>query len=138
MPSAMISHAPTTAGLHPSDAAISPALAVERAEQLAHVDDLCLELDHEERAPAGVPREKVDNAALAVDPKGHLGPHAPARIAGESFQDRFRQSGMSSTGDPVEIAGSRSRLDVQSHLKYGRDSTDDPERQRIEVAALDA
>ena len=53
-------------------------LAVERAEQLADVDDLGLQLDNQERPGCWMPRNQVDDAALAVDREGDFGPHQPA------------------------------------------------------------
>ena len=54
------------------------ALAIERPEQLAHVDDLGLELDHEQRPPRRMPAEKIDHATLAIDRERDLGPELPA------------------------------------------------------------
>ena len=44
-----------------------PALSIERPQQLAHVDNLSLDLDHQERPVGGMPGKQVDEPALAID-----------------------------------------------------------------------
>ena len=76
LPALTISHAetvngiPSTLGRHPRSEAT---LAIESPKQLVHVDEGCLELDHQQCAATRVPREDVDDAALAVDRERDFG-----------------------------------------------------------------
>ncbi len=81
-----------------------PALPVERPDELVHVDDGGLELDHRDRARCGVPGQEVDDSALAVDGEGNLGNHDPAGPACDPISDVFAQCRMSGVDDAVELA----------------------------------
>lgn len=65
-----------------ADPACEPALAIERPEQLAHVDDLGLELDHEQRPSRRMPGEKVDDTTFALAERAiAVAPDRPLRRA---------------------------------------------------------
>ena len=62
-----------------SDLTSQPPALIHLSHQLVDVDDVGLELDHDEGAQAAMPRQDVDHAALAVDRERHLRIKHPLR-----------------------------------------------------------
>ncbi|MFL5723841.1 MAG: hypothetical protein ACJ78H_10685, partial [Chloroflexota bacterium] len=55
---------PTT---FPRDPTSKPSLSVDRPDEIVHVDDVGLELDHQQRSTPRMPRQDVDHSPFAVD-----------------------------------------------------------------------
>ncbi len=60
-----------------------PAFAIEGPEKLVDVDELRLQLEHDQVPGRGVPGQLIDDASLAVDRKRHLRLDYPAGRAGD-------------------------------------------------------
>jgi hypothetical protein len=115
-----------------------PSLPVERADEFVHVDDGCLELDHNDRTCGRVPGEKVDDASLAVDRERDLPRCGPTRLASDPGRDPLAQCRMPGADDAFELATGRSRQELQADAKLRRDSAKGGQRHSIHVAVLQA
>ncbi|MGH2483846.1 MAG: hypothetical protein ACRDE9_05270, partial [Candidatus Limnocylindria bacterium] len=54
-------------------------LRIETTEEVLHVDDQCLQFDHQQDAHIRVERQQVDPATLSVPAESHLRPDLPSR-----------------------------------------------------------
>lgn len=127
-------HRPAKVG---GDPAAKSCLSIERAEQFPDIDDLGLELDNEQRATTGVPREQVDHAAFAVDGKRHLGPDGPAVDGVEPADADLGEAGVAGADHPLQVAATPPRQQVHAHLEDCPDRAKRAQAQGIEVASLD-
>src|SRR3954468_12536395 len=104
-------------------------LAVESPEQFVHVNEVRLELDDEECAPAGMPRQDVDHASLTVDRERHLRRKDPVRELGlEPPGDRLVERRMRPVEETVEIAAAPARDDSNLDIQRAGDRSDHVDR----------
>ena len=99
-----------------------PPAPIHAADQLVHIDEIGLELDHEKGAPAGVPGQDVDHAPLTEYRERDFRGEDPVGQRGcEPGTDRFVKPRMSPADEPVEIAGSPSSAERDLDLQGARD-----------------
>ena len=113
------------------------ALSVKRAKQLSDVDDLRLELDHEQGSPLRRPGKKVDDATLAPDRERHLGANRPAEVAKPGGND-LGKLGVAGVDQPVEVAATPSDRLLEPYFERGRYRPERGHRQPADIAALHA
>jgi len=114
-----------------------PALAIQGGQELADVDDLGLQFDDQQDPACRVPREDVDDAALAVDREGDLRLRGPARKITEEAGHQFVHPGMARAHQATEIAALPPNDRVQSRIKGGRHGPDLAERYATQAALFD-
>jgi hypothetical protein len=125
-------HEPEASG----DLGRQPHLPVQRAEQLANVDDLGLHLDDQQRASRWMPGEDVDEPALAPQAERNLWAGHPLG-RDERFDDSIDDLGVATGGDPFDVASPRPHTEVKSGLEHSRDPSNDRDSQLLQLAALD-
>ena len=113
-------------------------LPIERPDEFVDVRDVGLELDDQQRSVAGVPGDDVDHAALRVDREGDFGGELPLRQRfPEPGSDRVVQRGVPSIEESIEVASPPSSKEVDPNIECVGDDPHGPERQGVEMAALD-
>ncbi len=114
-------------------------LAIERADEFVHVDDLGLEFANQERMPLRVPCQEVDHAAFTPDRERDLGRDGPRRPSSlERPGDGFVQRRVACTDEALEVPATPARLQVEPNVEGRSDSPERVQRNLAEVAALDA
>ena len=79
-----------------------PRLGVEAAEQLLHIDQGSLYLDHEQDTGSGMPRKQVDAAALAIAAVADFDLDHPSPSF-EPALDRRADPGVAGVEQPIEL-----------------------------------
>ncbi len=101
-------------------------LAIERADEFVHVDDLGLEFADEERMPLRVPCQEVDHPTFAPDRERDFGRDRPRRPPSlERPGDGFVQRRVACTDEALVVPAAPARLQVEPNVE-GRG--DPPER----------
>ena len=120
------------------DLCCEPALPVDCADEVIDVDDVRLELDHEQGAMTGMPGQDVDDATLAVDRERRLRSERPSRqVIPEHPGNQFMQLRMPGIEQSVQVAGTPSGDQIHPDIERSRHLADRLERQLVHVAALD-
>lgn len=120
-----------------SDPGREPSFAIERCEELIHVDDFGLQLDDEHGPTAGMPAEEVDGPALPVHRECRLRHEHPGRPpCGERSSHRFMERRMGAIQEAIELAATPPRHQVEPHLKGARDGPKRVDGLRPEHATL--
>lgn len=115
-----------------------PATSIHRAEQIADVDQLRLELDDQQGAVFRVPQDQVDHAPLTPDRERDLVGHHPRwEVVGERLRHRLMQSGMPSAEDPIELGTASAWQELEPDLKRRRNLPEDTECHLGKLASLD-
>lgn len=90
------------------------------------------------RARARVPGQQIDQPSLPPDRKGNLRGQGPIRkVAAEGQCDGLVKRRMSLVEHSIQVAAAPARLHLESDVQLGRHRPQRPQRQRIEMAALD-
>lgn len=113
-------------------------LAIERAQELANVDDRCLQLDHEQRPASWLPREQVHDPALPEPAERHLWSDDPTTERLEPPNDRLGELGVQRVDKSVDVGRARPRQQFDPDVEAKRDLADRSEADRVEMAALHA
>ena len=117
---------------------IKRAFSVDLSDQLIDVDDVGLELDHEDRATAGMPGDDVDDTTFAVDGVGDLGGQDPGgELAGEPARDRARGAGVLRVEQAVEVSSAPPRYEIDTDVERRRDPADQVQRERSRMTPLE-
>ena len=111
-------------------------LAIERRKELADVDDLGLELDHEKGAGASVPREQVDGSALPIDRERDLRPDEPAADPIQAGDASLREARVTGIDEAVEVAATPPDHVLHPDLEGAGDSMNDIAAHLAHEAAL--
>lgn len=78
-------------------------LPVKIADQLLGVDDVGLQLRHEQYSTGRVPGEHIDDPALAIDRERNLRHHSPSASSGESARDCLVERGVPGVDQAIEL-----------------------------------
>src|SRR3954454_1755335 len=119
-----------------ADSRREPEPTIHRSEEVVDVDQLGLQLDDEQRSGLSVPAQQIDRAALAVDGIRDFGRDFPPVKRREVGSDLFVKTSMSGGQQPIEIATTPSRDEVQADLEHGADAIDDVQGERRTETAL--
>lgn len=114
-----------------------PALAIDAREQLLDVHELRLELDHEQRPAALVPREDVDRPALAVVRERDLRRECPP-VRREKPGELIVELRVTGGQQPVQLTAAPARPDVDQDAEHARDPPHGVQEGGPQLATLDA
>lgn len=120
-----------------ADDSREPSVPIDGAEKTLDVDDLALELDHDERTRRSMPGECVDDAPLAEDRKRNLGQQPPLGQPGEIPGERLVHGPMTPAEHPVELAAAPSSDHVDPDIESSSDGSGGGKPHLLEAAALD-
>ena len=120
----------------PSDGGREPCLSIERAKELADVHDRGLQLDDQEGPRRGMPRQEVDDTALAADRERDLRTDGPATDLREAPDDRLGEGRVMRMDEPIEIAATPPRRQVDADLEGRGHGADGVHGQQVEAPAL--
>jgi hypothetical protein len=112
-------------------------LAIEHRQKLAGIDDLSLDLDHQNRRRLSVPAEQVDRAALAPDGERHLGQDVPSSDVAHQAGNQSLQCRMPRAEQPIELTAPPARQDVDADVECGGGPAQDRQRYPVQVPSLD-
>jgi hypothetical protein len=112
-------------------------LAIERADELIEIDELALQLDHQDGPRGRVPGQDVDDPALAVHGERDLRRQLPAGKREDPPRDQLVEGRVSRAPHPVQIAAAPATDEIDPQLERGRDRPQGGERARAEMTALD-
>lgn len=107
-----------------SDLPDETALAIERAQQFVDVDELSLELNHEQVPGFGVPGELIDHSSLAVYGKGDLRLDLPTFGLRQSGREILGKDRVAAVEQPVEVAASPPSDELDSNVDGGGNASD--------------
>ncbi len=120
-----------------SDSRCEPRFPIENSEKFLHINDLRLDLDHEQRPRRFVPSQKIDPAPVGVESKGHLRSNCPSSDFAEPACDGALENGVPSVQEPVELAASPSGKDVEPNVEDGSHAPQGVNRHRPDVPSFD-
>ncbi len=109
--------------------------SIHGAQQLVDVDKLRLELDDEQGPAPRVPGNKIDDASLAEVVERNLGDDVPTGVA-EPTRDLLAHRSMAAMQEPIEVAATPSRDDIDANLEGGSGRPDRAQGGGIQMAAL--
>jgi hypothetical protein len=122
----------------PRDLVGQSPLSIDRADQLVDVGDLGLQLDHEQSSPGRMPRQDVDDPALAVNRKRDLRFGQPAGQPRETPGDLLVQGRVAGVQQPVQVAAAPAGHEIDTNIERLRDGPDARQAHRVEMATLHA
>jgi hypothetical protein len=114
-----------------------PPFPIERADGLANVDDLGLDLDEEQRPGRRMPGRDVDEATLAREIERHLGPRDPA-LATKRPEQRLHKRRVTGARQPLDLAGSGPEPEIEASFEHPCDTANHGDAQGGTLATLDA
>ena len=121
------------------DLAGEPPLPVERSHQLVDVGDVRLQLDDQERSPARMPGDDVDDAPLAVDRERDFRRELPGRQrVPEPGGDRVMERRVAGVEQRSRSPARHRGEEVDSNIERGRDGSHGAKRQGVEVTSFEA
>lgn len=112
-------------------------LPIDSRQQLLDIDELRLELDHEEHPTPRMPREDVDRASLSIDRERDLGLVRPPAVPFEMPCELIVHLGVTRGEQPVELATPPARSDVQQDPKDAADRAKGRESDPVQLSTLD-
>lgn len=109
---------------------------VERPDQLLDVHDLGLELDDKDGSARAVPREDVDDPALAVDREGDLWPSAPLGKRREPTRHSPMQRRVTLVEKPRQLTAAPPGKQVQPDVERGSDYAQQAQGTTLQMSPL--
>ena len=107
-------------------------------DQRLRIDDLGLELDHEQTSRSGVPRKDVDDPALPVDRERDLGAPRPAIESSEIGSEGLVECGVAGVDDAIHVSAAPPQADVEAQAERIRDRLEDVQRCTTHAVAFKA
>jgi len=111
-------------------------IAIDGCNQCLDIDELGLQLNHQQRPARRMECEDVDDTSLAVDRERRLRGQEPARVR-EGTGDRFVHRRMARGDHPIEISASPSGDVLEADFERGSDAKQRVDRKAAHMAALD-
>ncbi|MDP9273267.1 MAG: hypothetical protein M3O93_07025 [Chloroflexota bacterium] len=121
----------------PSDSGRQSDLAVQARDQVLQICDRRLELDDEEHARCGEPRQDIDRSPLAKDRERDLGPACPPQSRQETY-DRRRESRVRRVEEPIQVPASPAGPKVETNLKRRQTAAQHSDTHLLDQTALQA
>jgi hypothetical protein len=119
-----------------SDAASQPGLFVVLPQRLLHRDEVCLDLDDEERSSAFMPSEQVDRSTFTVDRIRDLGPDIPAACP-KKLSRLADQRRVVLIEHSIEVAASPAKLDEELRVEREGDAPNLVQGDEVQPPSLD-
>jgi hypothetical protein len=113
------------------------AVSVDGADEILNVDQLRLQLDHEQGATDWVEGEDVNDAPLAVDGERRLRRDQPSAQTHESARERLVHGRVACVHGTRQFAASPAEVESDIRLDGRRDPGDQLKPQSPDVTALD-
>jgi hypothetical protein len=111
---------------------------VHRGHQVVHVDQLGLQLDHEQGPVVGMPGQGVDDATLSIRRERDLWLDDPSGQGGELDRERLMHRRMTRADDPGEIAAAPPDHEVEVDVEGRGHRTERADRHSTDLATLDS
>src|SRR4029079_8931750 len=100
------------------DPADQTCLLADFPDQLIDVDDVSLELDHEDRPTTGMPRDDVDHAAFPIDRvRDFRGENPRRKLLGEPSSDEFMELRVLRVQQAVEVSSAPPRYEIDTDVE---------------------
>jgi hypothetical protein len=113
-----------------------PAVPVHGGEQLLDVNELGLELDHEEFASQRVERKDIDDSSFSIDCERNLRHGQPSGVSTEEAGDLLMHAAVAGAEHSIEVASTPARDKVDPDLESSRHGKNRVERQFARMAAF--
>jgi hypothetical protein len=112
-------------------------LGVQGPKEIAEVEQLGLELDHQQRSRRGMPAQEIDDPALAELGERHLGPDHPATHRGQPADHELSERCVPGVDDTVDVDRASARAHLDPDLEGAGDRSNRVQRSLTQVPALD-
>jgi hypothetical protein len=120
-----------------SDSGRQSDLAVQARDQLLQICNRRLELDDEERARCGEPRQDIDRSPLAKDRERDLRAAFPPESRKETYHRR-RESRVRRVEEPIQVPASPAGPKVETNLKRRQTAAQHSDTHLLDQTALQA
>lgn len=112
-------------------------LPVRRRQHVLEIDELCLELDHQQCSARGLVGQEVDASAFSRDRERHFGPDGPPSSPTDRRCHGLAQPRVFAVQQSIELATAPPQSEVQPDLQGRSDAAHRVERRAPDVPALD-